>query len=395
MRKKVKLLARCTYSYLKGFQKCEKNENTVFLAFLGKLGDMIMFLDALEGYKKRYSSADGYKLVLGCRKEVWKMLQAIGADQGISFVEITREKLTDLSYLRNKCQEIRSVRPSLLLHVREADRSEDMLFHAVNAEESVIFRGYRTENKGKVWNYFSKRTYTHQWEPDREMDQLSCYAEMLRQLGLKDYQSKIALLPKMQNSFAGLPENYVVVCPGASVDNKCWPSSRYAEVIDHIVEKYNKQVVLCGGKNDQKVSAEIVAQVRNSQAVHDITGQTTLEEWIATIQNAEFALTNESGSIHIAASCRVPSVCIGEQKYGDKWLPYRPEYVRPEDCMPIMVRGKKLDCFFCAARNFQRSESCKECYQKNGVIQCVYEVTAQMIMDAVDSMLCGKEQECV
>lgn len=394
MSKSINGVRSSVFAIVSGFGR-HTNTKTVFLPFFGRLGDMIMFLDMLDAYKTLYPREKGYRLILGCRSEAWKIVELAELTQDLEFVELTREKLADYRYLRTKAKEINALQPAVILHVRENATVEDLLVHAVRAKEKVIFRSFERDHGGKRSKYFAEHTYTTDWKPDCDMDQLSCYAEMLRRLGLKNYQSKIALLPKMQTTFAGLPERYVVVCPGASVDNKCWPSSRYAEVVDHIVEKYNKQVVLCGGKNDQKVSAEIVAQVRNSQAVHDITGQTTLEEWIATIQNAEFALTNESGSIHIAASCQVPSVCIGEQKFGDKWLPYRPEYVRPEDRIPVVVRTEKLDCFFCAARNFQRSESCKECYQKNGVIQCVYEVTAQMIMDAVDSMLCGKEQECV
>ena len=75
-------------------------------------------------------------------------------------------------------------------------------------------------------------------------------------------------------------------------------------------------------------------------------------------------MTNESGAVHIAASNQVQAICIGEQKYSDKWLPYRPEEIRENDKIPIVVRGPRLNCEFCAARNFKRDAECIQCYQK-------------------------------
>ena len=104
-------------------------------------------------------------------------------------------------------------------------------------------------------------------------------------------------------------------------------------------------------------------------------------------------LTNESGAVHIAASNQVQAICIGEQKYSDKWLPYRPEEIGENDKIPIVVRGPRLNCEFCAARNFKRDAECIQCYQKNGVIRCVFEVKTEDVIQAVDEVIISLKQK--
>lgn len=362
-------------------------EERVFLPFFGRLGDMIMFLDMLTEYKKVYREK-GIPVLLGCRNEVWKLLEDIDLADGMIHMELSREKLVISSdYYVSRVKEAKAFSPSIILHVRENSAGEHALIHAVPARRKFIFRSFPIIYHNPLAKYLSTHTYTDDWIASEGMDQLSCYGEMLRRIGVEGYLSKVYRLPVLPLDFSELPEAYIAVCPGASGVKKCWPAQRYAKIIDYIVDCFGIKLVLCGGKGDIQISDEIFSNVQNKHMLYDMTGKTSLSAWIGMIQRAKMVITNESASVHIAAASRVPSVCVGEQQFGDMWLPYRPEEVYPEDCLPVIVRGPTLPCTFCAKQNFKRSIECQKCLQKTGVLQCVYEVTEEMVIEAVDQVL--------
>ena len=96
---------------------------------------------------------------------------------------------------------------------------------------------------------------------------------------------------------------------------------------------------------------------------------------------------DESAAAHISAGSHVNAICIGEQKFGDKWLPYRPEIKKDDDKNPIIIRANTLKCSFCAMRNFRRSKECEKCYKENGVVKCVFDVRTEQVVESIERML--------
>lgn len=383
--KYFELACECGYSLLSNmFANTKTYKSVIFLPFFGHLGDMIMFMDVFDEYKRLFLEKKHFEFVLGCRKEVWLLLQTLQRTDGIIYVEINREKFDDIGYFVDRVRTINHYKPELIINVRENNAIENVFLHAIPAKEKYTYRSYKIKYINKIGKYFSENTYSTIWADDDNKDQISCYADMLRRLGVKEYKSKLVRFPKIKGSINNIPTQYIVLCPGASVGNKCWPVERFVSVVDYLYEKMGLPIVLCGGNNDVPISEKIKNGSRYCDYIHDITGKTSISEWIYIIQNALFVFTNESGSVHIAAACAVPSICIGEQKYSDKWLPYRLEEKRNDDVFPIVVRGKKLDCDFCASRSFVFSKSCRECFNTNGVVECVYSVTEHMIFEAID-----------
>ena len=393
-KRKIINLEYCVFSILFGKKRIKANNDVVFIPFFGRLGDMVMFLSTLQELKKLFVNKMRKKIVLGCRKEVWSLLQSINAEQDLCFFELHRENLDiSINYFFDRVMAAQKIKPSCILHIRENAVIDDLFIHAIPADEKIIYRSFAIEHEGRASRFFSGNTYTKEMVPHDNMDQLTCYADMMRKLGLKSIKSRIPLLPEVGTINGIIHGKYVCICPGASVENKCWPSERYARVLDYITERLPYQIVFCGGKDDQYISACIIKKMKNSDIVLDMTGKTAIADWIALIRNAEFVLTNESGAVHIAASNQVQAICIGEQKYSDKWLPYRPEEIRENDKIPIVVRGPRLNCEFCAARNFKRDAECIQCYQKNGVIRCVFEVKTEDVIQAVDEVIISLKQK--
>src|SRR5207253_3717234 len=88
------------------------------------------------------------------------------------------------------------------------------------------------------------------------------------------------------------------LCPGAEYGPaKRWP--RFAEVAQEIASRFPVQWVLFGTAGDAAVSLEI-AEKLGEKCVNRI-GQTTLEELIDELSDCDLLLTNDTGTMQLAA----------------------------------------------------------------------------------------------
>ena len=137
----------------------------------------------------------------------------------------------------------------------------------------------------------------------------------------------------------GLSEgNFVALMPGAEFGPaKRWPSEKYAEFARRTLSN-GLQIVLFGSANDKAITSEIAAF---APGTIDLAGATRLEDAIDLIAAARFAVSNDSGLMHIAAAVGTPVVAV----YGS---------TSPENTPPLASRRELvwlgLDCSPCHQR---------------------------------------------
>ena len=102
-------------------------------------------------------------------------------------------------------------------------------------------------------------------------------------------------------------ENYVVVAPGAADLRKRWTEEGFLDVVCHLHAK-GRCVVLVGDQNDTLVAARIAAAFPDG--VLDLCGRTTLVELAGVLARAAFALTNDSGIMHLASYFDRPVIAL-------------------------------------------------------------------------------------
>ena len=99
------------------------------------------------------------------------------------------------------------------------------------------------------------------------------------------------------------------LCPGAEYGPaKRWLPKRFAEAAAKITAQSSAQWVLFGTKNDAAIGEQIAAAI-GDRCVNRI-GQTTLEQLIAELQQCRLLLTNDTGTMHLAALLGLPVVAI-------------------------------------------------------------------------------------
>jgi len=89
---------------------------------------------------------------------------------------------------------------------------------------------------------------------------------------------------------------------------KRWGATRFAEVATHLIDRFNAHVLLIGGKEDQLLSQEVVANVPRN--ITPVAGLTSLRESGALIEMSALFIGNDSCPLHIAAAVGTPAVGI-------------------------------------------------------------------------------------
>jgi heptosyltransferase II len=99
------------------------------------------------------------------------------------------------------------------------------------------------------------------------------------------------------------------ICPGAEYGPaKRWLAERFAEAATKITAQSSAQWILLGTKNDAAIGEQIAAAI-GDHCVNRI-GQTTLDQLIAELRHCRLLLTNDTGTMHLAALLGVPVVAI-------------------------------------------------------------------------------------
>ena len=105
-------------------------------------------------------------------------------------------------------------------------------------------------------------------------------------------------------------QTVVAICLGAGKAYKLWPVERFAEVADHLIERYRAKILLVGSGGDKERSAAMAAAVKHREAVVDATGQFKLLELAAVVQPCKLFVAADTGPLHVADTMKVPVVDI-------------------------------------------------------------------------------------
>jgi lipopolysaccharide heptosyltransferase II len=99
------------------------------------------------------------------------------------------------------------------------------------------------------------------------------------------------------------------LCPGAEYGPaKRWLPERFAEAVTKVSAQLPAQWILFGTKNDAAIGDQIAAAIGDC-CVNRI-GQTTLDQLVDELRQCRLLLTNDTGTMHLAALLGVPVVAI-------------------------------------------------------------------------------------
>ena len=218
--------------------------------------------------------------------------------------------------------------------------------------------------------------YTHRIPiPTLDVHAIDRYLWVAPLLGLDDNPPDLTihLSPQATNKVNRLLEEQgvpvskplVILVPGTIWETKHWTIEGFAGVARQFLQD-GFAVALAGTSRDQQRCRQIAAA---APGTCDLCGQTTPADLAALIRRAEVAVTNDSGSMHVAASLGKPMVSV----FG----PTNPVHIGPYERPESVVRVD-LPCSPC---NYRRLSQCPFDHA------CMNQVTSAMVVERVRKIL--------
>ncbi|MCC6614401.1 MAG: WecB/TagA/CpsF family glycosyltransferase [Anaerolineae bacterium] len=99
-----------------------------------------------------------------------------------------------------------------------------------------------------------------------------------------------------------------------------WDAAHFAEVADTLAQGHKAQIVLVGGKNDDSGAVKAAMHA----PAHDLSGQTTLAQLAAVLEQCDLFVGADSGVVHIATAAGCDVVAIFGPSNHLAWAPWTP-----------------------------------------------------------------------
>jgi ADP-heptose:LPS heptosyltransferase len=320
-----------------------KKKEGVLLIRLDLIGDFVLWLDAAQAYRRLFPHQ---KITLAVNSACLDLAKALPHWDEVLGVDVASlrsnyaYRLVTLIKLR-WCNFKVAIQPTF-----SREFVGDLVLRSTFAQERIGYAG--DANNITV----SLKTKTDSWhtklvsnDPLQIME-LNINAHFVRKLGCEDFLSCTPNIPRLGTRLDTQQFNspYIVVAPGASWQPKMWPVQNFAQVIRQLVAQCKVQIVLCGGKSDQPVCAEL-SELLSSLQIIDLSGKTSLTELVEIIRGAKLVLTNDSAPTHLAAATRTPSVCILGGGHFKRFLPYQIEQ-HSNSSLPTVIY-QEMTCYGC------------------------------------------------
>lgn len=123
---------------------------------------------------------------------------------------------------------------------------------------------------------------------------------------------------------------YIVLFPGASAQQKRWPTGHFAKLARALHQHYGPQyrLLIAGSPADAAHAQRISKQAGPGVSLIDHCGQTDLPGLAALVAGASLLISNDTVAAHLAAQAGTPClVLLMGENYG-KFFPYPPRLLR-------------------------------------------------------------------
>ena len=274
---------------------------------------------------------------------------------------LTRAKLADFWKMVPEVDEVIPVeqKESVFSVAKKIRKGFDMAVvfpNSIRSALEVYLAGIprRAGSHGKYRRWLLTSVFTGRLKPGPPRHQMHHYLDLAEFAGAKVEEGmrhiETALQPVPRPVPAGSAADTgarmkIGLCPGAEYGRaKRWLPERYAEVVNAVSQRRECEWMLFGTERDTRVGESIAALIETGHT--NLIGKTTLAELIAALSECRLLLTNDTGTMHLAAFLGVPTVALfgstepaltGPLGAGNRILRHHVE------CSPCFLRDCPID----------------------------------------------------
>lgn len=382
------LLYKATFGRLYTKKDVATATKRILLVFQQVYGDSILVSDSLRHYGKLFPKNQGYEISMLIRPSVAAFMRAVlplSADINLIEVDFTR-LIYDFRYYRQMVKDYGDLANTII--VPGSSFSAEFFSAASSAQRRIGLVESVPREKPKLLVWLQKIAYTEIVRPEIGCMMLQRHRILLQHLGLK---SASANLPKLLPQPRYIEtEKYCVICPGSSAREKCWPIERFAQLSDYLVERYDLEIHLCGGKEEIPYAQSFLKRTYHPERVISHIGSTDFAQWSSIIQNADIVIGNDSATLHLAAAACVPSICIMGLYDRGQFFPYAVDELLETECLPEVSMLDSLPCEYCRTKGYffgKGNAKCLERIKLGNCADCIDAITVDQVKEKVDILL--------
>lgn len=367
--------------------RCGSTSKDVLVIKPDKLGDFLVWLDAAQEYRRCFS---GKKVVLLGDASWAELAHRIGWWDEVWSMDFGRFG-NDIAYRLEWLLRVRRGGFATVITTSRSLRYVDTLVRFSGAPERIGSDGheavFRQDKEIRISNRWFTRVVS--LTPRRATTMLELNLEVARAVGGRARTPSLPFLPETVVTDApssAIPDPYVIMVPGAAWAGRRWPLSRLAQLADLVLEASSCGIVLCGASAERHLGEEMVERVpeRVRHRVLNRIGETDLSGLVALVRGASAVVTNETGTLHLAAASGAPAVCIAGGGDFGHLVPYPEDIETGGRPLPITVY-REMPCFGCGW-------SCDRHFLVDGPMPCIDAVTVEDVWSALRSLLAGFSQ---
>ncbi len=347
-------ISRATYALTdwRAGENAEIEEKTLVIVKNDFIGDYVLFRNVLP-YIKQSEKYKDYKIIL-IGNITWKNLaETLDAEYYDEMIWVAYDRLfNDIDYRSRIVKSILSRGFDTLFYpVYTGDYyTEKFFISKIKAKKKIKITPLSLEalKEEQIFNAMIHTPHENLFEVYRYKE----LVELFLDISIPNFQWRT--LSSNSYVYQAVPEKpYVVFFPSSSAYLKRWHTSNFIKVAEHLIKQHNYTIVLTGAKKDSKYAKAIIAGVEEQykNQLIDCTGKTTLPDLANLIKHSDLLVTNDSVSIHMAASMNKEAVCVFMGENYGRFMPYPKEvyskgiFICPPSVKAMVKEGKETNTY--------------------------------------------------
>jgi heptosyltransferase II len=127
----------------------------------------------------------------------------------------------------------------------------------------------------------------------------------------------------------GIKSNDYIVGLGTgaaeSARSRMWPKDRFAKLADELYKNKKAKIIFFGTDSEKTYINDIIKSIKNPTiTVYNVAGKLSLKQAFAAIEMCQLFISNDTGTMHIAAAQGVKTIGLFGPNLPERWGPYGP-----------------------------------------------------------------------
>lgn len=295
----------------RGFSLPEALERTLIIKFLG-FGSILMTTPLLGELKRSSPSTEIHFLTFSDNVEICESVPLIDRIFFLEKKSLMRFALSLVKTLR----QIRRQSYDVVFNLEFFSNFSLLLSSLSRSKKMFCFGGrheYRKTLCDRIVSYENETHIIDKYGNFLKLLNISPAADMKQLMDLKEIpDSKKAVLDLLKRKQVDVDRDFLVVVninAGEMSSIRKWPLEYFQQVISFLLSREKVRIILIGGKEEKAYVSRLEKMISNErERVLNLTGRISLKELISLMKASDLFLGNDSGPLHLAEACGLPSI---------------------------------------------------------------------------------------